>query len=128
MVEPGRKRAVAFFDGQNLFRHSKDAFGFHWPNYDPRKLTELVCARLGFDVHGVRFYTGTPRADKDPRWHAFWHNRLLHMRRTGILVVSRELRYRSARVVCDDGSERSVEIAVEKGIDIRLALDVVRMA
>ena len=27
--EPTVKRAVSFFDGQNLFRHAKNAFGHH---------------------------------------------------------------------------------------------------
>ena len=55
--EPGIKRAVSFFDGQNLYRHAKDAFGHHHPNYDPRKLADAVCADRGWINHGVRFYT-----------------------------------------------------------------------
>jgi hypothetical protein len=33
-VEPEVKRAVAFFDGQNLFHAVKNAFGYKYPNYD----------------------------------------------------------------------------------------------
>ena len=33
--ESGTRRAVSFIDGQNLFRHAKDAFGHHHPSYDP---------------------------------------------------------------------------------------------
>lgn len=33
--EPDIKRAVAFFDGQNLFHSAKRAFGYTFPNYDP---------------------------------------------------------------------------------------------
>ena len=42
--EPEVKRAVSFFDGQNLYRHAKEAFGHHHPNYDPKKLTDAVTA------------------------------------------------------------------------------------
>ena len=57
-AEPDIKRAVSFIDGQNLYRHAKDAFGHHHPNYDPRKLADAVCADRGWVNHGVRFYTG----------------------------------------------------------------------
>ena len=40
-AEPDIKRAVSFIEGQNLYRHAKDAFGHHHPNYDPRKLADL---------------------------------------------------------------------------------------
>ena len=30
-----KPRAIAFFDGQNLFGHAKSAFGHSHPNYDP---------------------------------------------------------------------------------------------
>lgn len=38
-AEPPVKRAIAFFDGQNLFYAAKYAFGYSWPNYDPILLT-----------------------------------------------------------------------------------------
>ena len=50
--EPLVKRAVAFFDGQNLYRHAKDAFGHHHPNYDPVKLFDAVCRAGGFQDQG----------------------------------------------------------------------------
>ena len=58
IYEPAIKRAVAFFDGQNLYRHAKDAFGHHHPNFDPIKLFDAVCAELSFENQGIRFYTG----------------------------------------------------------------------
>ena len=79
--EPTTKRAVSFIDGQNLFRHAKDAFGH-----------------------------------------------LVAMRRSGVHVTSRPLRYRRETVSLPDGSDREVFVPREKGIDLRLGLDVVRMA
>ncbi len=128
LQEPPVKRAVAFFDGQNLYRHAKEAFGHHHPNYDPIKLFDAVCAARQWQGHGVRFYTGTPAANNSPMWHGYWSNRLLAMRRAGILVTSRPIRYRREEIELPDGTVRIVETPQEKGIDLRIGLDVVRMA
>ena len=87
--EPITKRATSFFDGQNLFWHAKTAFGYEHPNYDPSLLSVAVCRANGWRSLGVRFYTGVPTADRDPRWHGYWQRRLLSMRRAGIHVESR---------------------------------------
>ena len=125
--EPEVKRAVSFFDGQNLYRHAKEAFGHHHPNYDPKKLTDAVCLAHGWQERGVRFYTGTPPVHKSALWHGYWSNRLLSMRRAGILVTKRPIRYHKNEVALDDGTTQIVETPQEKGIDIRIALDVVRL-
>ncbi len=126
--EPPVKRAVAFYDGQNLYRHAKEAFGHHHPNYDPIKLFNAVCAEHKWQNHGVRFYTGTPAVSKSPMWHGYWSRRLLIMRRAGILVTSRPIRYRYEEIELSDGTIHTVETPQEKGIDLRIGLDVVRMA
>ena len=126
--EPPVKRAVAFFDGQNLYRHAKDAFGHSHPNFNPVKLFDAVCATGGWRNHAVRFYTGTPAAAKDPMWHGYWTNRLLAMRRAGIFVTDRPIRYRQTEIRLPDGSRHLVDTQHEKGIDLRLGLDVVRLA
>lgn len=127
-LPPSEPRAVAFIDGQNLFRHAKDAFGHHHPNFDPAKLFQAICARKEWKPRGVRFYTGTPSEAEDPKWHAYWSNRLLAMRRAGILVTTRPLKYRKQEIPLPDGSTQIVTTAHEKGIDVRLALDVIRLA
>ncbi|HXZ00645.1 MAG TPA: NYN domain-containing protein [Stellaceae bacterium] len=127
MQEPDIKRAVAFFDGQNLYRHAKEAFGHHHPNYDPIKLTNAVCKKHGWLNRGVRYYTGTPSAIKAPMWHQYWANRLLGMRRAGILVVDRRIRYHEETFTCEHGKQYRFDVPHEKGIDVRLALDVVRL-
>ena len=127
-AEPKVKRAVSFIDGQNLYRYAKDAFGHHHPNYDPRKLADAVCADRDWVNCGVRFYTGVPSADRSPMWHGYWTRRLTVMRRAGIAVTSRSLRYRVEKIRLPDGSIWELPIEREKGIDLRLGLDVVRMA
>ena len=126
--EPAIKRAVAFFDGQNLYHHAKAAFGYHHPNYDPKKLFDAVCAMRGYRADGVRFYTGRPNQVKEPMWAGYWAARLLAMRRSGILVTDRPLRYRSIDAFDEHGAPIIKEVPEEKGIDVRIALDVVRLA
>ncbi len=128
MQEPAEKRAVGFFDGQNLYRHAKEAFGHHYPNYDPVRLLNAVCDLRGWKPSGVRFYTGTPSAAKTAMWHGFWSNKLLALRRAGVLVYSRPIRYHQQAMEVPGGSSILVETPQEKGIDIRLALDVIRLA
>ena len=88
--EPTVKRAVSFFDGQNLFRHAKDAFGHHHPNYDPGKLAVAVCDANGWSETGVHFYTGVPEAEHSAMWHGYWTRHLMAMRRAGITVTMGE--------------------------------------
>jgi len=60
MMEPTRKRAIAFVDGQNLFHSAKDSFGYTFPNFDIRLLVDTICAAQGWDIVECRFYTGIP--------------------------------------------------------------------
>lgn len=50
------------------------------------------------------------------------------MRRAGIVVTSRRLRYRIEQIRLPDGATHDGPVQREKGIDLRLGLDVVRMA
>ena len=129
MIEPPVKRAVSFFDGQNLFYHAKAAFGYNHPNYDPDKLADAVCLAQGWENHGVYFYTGIPDAGRDPERYRYWQRRFLGMRRSGIIVTTRRLRYQIEALTLPDGTRQEKVIArQEKGIDLRIGLDVVRMA
>jgi uncharacterized LabA/DUF88 family protein len=127
-VEPVTKNAIAFVDGQNLFHHAKAAFGHHHPNYDPLKLHAEVCRLHGWRPTLVRFYTGVPTVEHDEMWSGYWSNRVLTMKRMGIIVITRPLRYYPSSTTLKDGSEREVFLPQEKGIDVRIALDVVHLA
>jgi uncharacterized LabA/DUF88 family protein len=127
-AEPSVKYAMAFVDGQNLYQHAKEAFGHHHPNYDPIKLHAAVCELHGWRPTLVRFYTGVPSAMHNPMWAAYWAKRLLYMKNAGIVVTTRKLRYREESVTDELGSTKTVFTPQEKGIDVRLALDVVATA
>jgi uncharacterized LabA/DUF88 family protein len=126
--EPEVKNAIAFIDGQNLYRHAKDAFGHHHPNYDLTKLHGAVCAAKGWKPTLVRFYTGVPAANESEMWSGYWANRILGMKRAGIFVTTRPIRYHRQEAILDDGTATVVTTPQEKGVDVRLALDVVQLA
>lgn len=126
-AEPAVKRAVTFFDGQNLYFAAREAFGVLYPDYDPVALARAVCASRGWILTEVRFYTGVPDARDNPFWSHFWTAKLAQMGRVGVHTYSRPLRYRHQTVLLPDGSERSFLVGQEKGIDVRLALDIVRL-
>jgi hypothetical protein len=127
-AEPAAKRTIAFFDGQNLFHSAKSAFGYSFPNYDPVALTNAVCALKGWQNVGVRHYTGIPDATDSAVWNHFWTAKGAQMGREGVVGFTRSLRYRNKTVQLPDGGQFTYLDGDEKGIDVRIALDVVRLA
>ena len=125
---PAKRYAMAFVDGQNLFRHAKDAFGHFHPNYDLVKLHRAICEANGWIPTLVRFYTGIPKEADDPLWGPYWAKRILAMKRAGIVTTTRPIRYRDVNAVDEKGDQYVERIAQEKGIDVRLALDIVSLA
>jgi uncharacterized LabA/DUF88 family protein len=124
-VEPEAKRAIAFVDGQNLYHAAREAFGYAYPNYDVGALARAVCAQKDWDCVGVQFYTGVPEVNDHAFWNAFWNAKLAAMGTRGIRVFRRALRYRNQTVRLPDGQTHTFLVGQEKGVDIRLALDVV---
>jgi uncharacterized LabA/DUF88 family protein len=128
-IEPSIKRAVTFIDGQNLFHCAKQAFGHSYPNYDVEALSRIVCIRQGWELDQARFYTGIPEAADNAFWNYFWAGRLAVMgRQEKIHVFSRHLRYRNRVVRLHDGSTFSYRTGEEKGIDVRICIDIIRLA
>jgi uncharacterized LabA/DUF88 family protein len=126
---PSPCRVHAFIDGQNLFHAVKRAFGYTTPNYDPLRLAQAVAARLADrQLVRVHFYTGVPPQDRSYRWSEFWSAKVRAMKAAGIHVVTRTLRYSPEQIVKADGSVETAMVAREKGIDLRLALDLLRLA
>jgi hypothetical protein len=122
-AEPPVKRAVAFFDGQNLFHAAKEAFGHTFPNYDPSALASAVCGSRGWQLTRTRM----PDPSDNAFWHHFWTAKLAQLGREGIVTFSRALRYQNEVIPLPDGTEMSRLVGHEKGIDVRIALDIVRL-
>ena len=110
--------AFAFVDGQNLFKSAQQVFGHSAPNYDVVALARRVCEERGWRLERVHFYTGVPPRDKHLALNRFWGSKLRHMRHQGVRVFSRPLRYRAL----PGGGEK----AEEKGVDVRIAVDIIR--
>jgi uncharacterized LabA/DUF88 family protein len=127
-TEPPEKRAVVFIDGQNLFHGVREAFGYTYPNYDVAALAGQLCQRHGWTLARTRFYTGIPERIDNAFWHDFWSAKLAVMGRQDVHVFSRPLRYRNRVVRLPDGTTHAILTGEEKGIDVRLALDVIRLA
>jgi uncharacterized LabA/DUF88 family protein len=127
-TEPSIKRAVAFVDGQNLFYAAKTAFGYNHPNYDPKALATCVCQIQGWQLAQARFYTGFPSADDNAFWNHFWQAKLLQLTRDGVHAFCRPLRYRLQTIHLPDGTSHSAVVGQEKGVDVRLAIDVIGLA
>ena len=128
MREPATKRTFAFIDGQNLFHAAREAFGHTYPNYDVLALSKAICLGQAWTLEGVHFYTGVPDPHDNPFWHGFWSRKLAVMGRQDIEVYARPLRYRNRVVRLPDGGVHTFLAGEEKGIDVRIALDVIRMA
>lgn len=114
-----KRKALVLIDGQNLFHSARREFAYTAPNFDALKIARLVCNRTNSDPHQTRFYSGVPAADVDPWWHAFWANKCCQMERSGIITVTRPLRVHA---------EGDHAVFAEKGIDLRIGLDMVRAA
>ena len=126
--EPTTKRTVIFVDGQNLYHSVKEAFGYNFPNYDIKKLSETICQQHNWNIEEVRFYTGVPDLQDDARWNNFWIRKLAAMGQIGIKIFSRSLRYRNQTVRLPNGTSHTFLVGQEKGIDVRIAIDVIRLA
>ncbi|MGC6520251.1 MAG: NYN domain-containing protein [Candidatus Puniceispirillaceae bacterium] len=108
-------RVIAFFDGQNIYHSAKTAFPGAGDDYDPKSLAGLIAQRQGWTLVQTRFYTGVPDPKRDKNSADGWNARLQRMRHDGCVTVSRQLKYNLAGV------------PREKGIDVRLALDLIRL-
>ena len=126
-IEPKTKRAITFVDGQNLYRCAKDIFGYTYPNYDVIKLSTTICEGEGWNLHEVRFYTGVPTVEDDSFWHNFWSTKLAILGKRGAKLFTRPLRYHAKTFNIPDYGNYTAIIGREKGIDIRIALDAIRL-
>jgi len=125
--QPAVKRAIAFIDGQNLFYAAKAAYGYSFPNYDPLALASAVCAFKGWQLTATHFYTGIPTPADNPFWNHFWTAKLAVLGTRGVRTFTRPLHHRQQTSTCRAcGATTTLLVGQEKGIDVRLALDVVR--
>ncbi len=125
-------RVIFFIDGQNLYHGCQAHFG-HGNTHPDLLAAEFLEGRA---LAGIRFYTGLASPQLDPKGNARMQRRLSAMRERGVYTWSHQLKYSQKRVIkkhsrpCPCGCWEIVEIMQgrEKGIDLRIALDMIRMA
>lgn len=91
-------------------------------------LANSVCRSKNWSLGEIRFYTGIPDAQDNPFWNHFWTAKLAVMGTRGVKTFSRRLHYRNQTIALPDETTTTALVGQEKGVDIRIALDVVRMA
>ncbi len=130
-AKPKPARVYAFIDGNNLFNWAKRCFGYKYPNYDVKKLAESIVA-MGKDreLVGVNFYVGIPKKVDDPKNHDWWMRKLAAMGKLGVRVTTRNLKRRELTIKLGGivRFETTIPRLQEKGIDLKLGLDMVRLA
>lgn len=109
---PRSGSAIAFFDAMNLFYDVKSQYGYGYPNFDVLSLAETVSTHLGLTLRETRYYSGIHSRKFSVAQHDWLRNKVKQLRSQGVFAYTRQLSYA-------EGVPR------EKGIDLRLALDVV---
>jgi uncharacterized LabA/DUF88 family protein len=120
-------RVALFLDYQNVYRSAREMFhpltAPHWNGQiNPVALGELLVERSPFDrqLDEVRLYRGIPDSTKDPKGYSASQRQIAEWSELPkTRVITRTLRY-------PYGWPR--EKPEEKGIDVSLAVDFVRMA
>ncbi len=122
-------RVMLFIDYQNVYMRARDAF--HNPRTDPHWMGQINPTALGRyiveqpdhterDLHGVCIYRGMPNNERDPRGYRAARRQIAAWQRQPLVrITTRPLRY--PRNYPDAR-------AVEKGIDVQIALDFAMMA
>lgn len=123
--EPTTKKAIALFDGMNLFNAVKTLYGYSYPNFDPLKLAQLIADREGWVLAETRFYTGVPHQRVNSDRAHFWNNKLRGLRRKGVEVFTGTVNYHKQSIRLPDGTTQQVEFGYEKGVDVQIAIDAI---
>ena len=109
------RQVISFVDGQNLFHAA-------------RRLNEIVAAAQRWTVAGIRFYTGVPDQSDNRFWNDFWVAKCAVMGTQGVVAFTRPLSYQTETIEVPGGDKTAIRVGREKGIDVRIALDIVRLA
>lgn len=117
-------RVVVFVDYQNVYRQARRAFELDSQHHvhgqiHPLRLG-LVLKGMGIDdrdLAEVRIYRGMPSSERDPKGYGAANRQIALWRQTALLnPITRPLNYRQP------------DVPKEKGIDVQIAVDFVRLA
>jgi hypothetical protein len=88
----------------------------------------MYCRRPWLEPDRDLLLHGIPDPIDNAFWNHFWTAKLAVMGTRGIQTFSRSLRYRNQTVRLPNGGSTTILVGQEKGVDIRIALDIVRLA
>ena len=121
-------KLVLFIDAQNVYHRARATFSPGTTNHidgqiDPWAAAERIAARGGprgelVEVAAVRVYTGYHTPERNQRAYSAYRRQRAFWEGIGCQVIARSLRYAGT----EDGHGQ------EKGVDVALAVDYVRMA
>jgi uncharacterized LabA/DUF88 family protein len=120
-----RARVIVFLDYQNVYEDFRRAFCSGTlrstdGQFDPVRLATILVDRgpdfEEWQLHGVRAYLGRPAPDRDGRGAAAHDRQTQRWRDDGVTVRARSLQYLPGQP------------PRQKGVDVELAVDVVRLA
>jgi uncharacterized LabA/DUF88 family protein len=119
----GRLRTVLFVDSQNMYMSAREAFGWtgeagRFGNFRPYGLGRIMVRDPRRRLTQVRIYTGVPTPNKNPVGNAATQRRIamwVAEKPEIVQVFPRPLRYPPPQ-------------GREKGVDVELAVDLVRLA
>ena len=131
------KRVNVYFDWQNCYHSAVDTFPRGCSGtIDPLKTATKLAARAlpGADpdrkLETVKIFRGLPNARKDRRTNAAVQKQISRWSKppyaSRVEVHTRPLAYRTERVVDATGVEIWQEFGREKGVDVELAISLVR--
>lgn len=123
-IEPPVKRCIAFIDAQSLFHAARQAFGSFYPDYNPIALAQSICEKHGWELTQVRVYTSIPPLEENEHWNRFWMAKLRALETAGAVTWWKPWRFRKRPAHLPDGTTQMLPVAVEKGIDMRMAIDI----
>lgn len=127
-IDGKNRKSYVFIDGQNFYLSARTQFNLRYPNFDTAKIADLISQKaIGENAGQTNFYTGMPVQKYSPMWHVFWENKISAMENEGIHTYTRPLRY----ITETDPNERTgykIVSTREKGIDLRIALDVMEVS
>ena len=126
---PPPSRVNVYVDGFNLFSSIKRRFAYKEPNTDVAKLARAIIAlKPNRTLATVYYYIGVARPEHDKNSHDWWSRKLAAMGKLGVKTVRRNLKQRDLTVeVSGIANHKFHKVKlIEKGIDLRLGLDLVK--
>ncbi len=124
------RRVAVFIDYQNCYRIARELFHdheidpAHFGNLKPMQLANLLAGKGpgAYSLVHVGVYCGIADPRRDPKTHGARQRQIEAWKSAGVTVFARPLRYPPV------WAAKAGEKPREKGVDVKLAIDVVVMA